>query len=171
MRQLAGQAALALGRWLHGALTVVMAIVLIGTVAAGGLAWRLSQRPLDITWLVRRIEQASVPTDDGVHVDIRSAALAWEGWRLGLDHPLDIRVAGVTAARPGRPPIAQIPEAEISLSFGWLLRWSHRAAGHRHRRRPCCGSSATPPAPPRSTSAARKAALRRRARPTRSTPC
>ena len=122
MRQLAGQAALATGRWLHSLLTLVMAVILIATTAGGVLAWRLSQRPLDITWLVRRIEAASAPPGDGVRVIIGRAALAWEGWRLGLDHPLDIRLTDVSAARAGQPPIAEIPAAEVSLSFGWLLR-------------------------------------------------
>jgi hypothetical protein len=120
MRNLAGQAARTLWRLCHRALTVLLALAVFTSIALGALSWRLAQRPLDLSWLSHRIEAAANPTD-GITITIQSTALAWEGWRLGLDNPLDIRLAGITVSDADGTVRARIPAARLSFSFAWLL--------------------------------------------------
>ena len=106
---------------LHIAVEMVVGIAFIAAVALGVLAWRLSQGPLDLAWLARRLEVVAQADNASTRLVIDHAALAWEGWRRGVDAPLDIRLDGVRAVAPDGAVIAAIPRAEVSLSPGWLL--------------------------------------------------
>ena len=52
---------------------------------------------------------------------IGDTALAWEGFRLGVDRPIDLRLTDVTPDRCGRAQRLAVPQAELSLSLGALL--------------------------------------------------
>jgi hypothetical protein len=45
------------------------------------LGLRLSQGPLEVPWLMQRIEAVVNADDSTTHLSIGSAALAWEGFR------------------------------------------------------------------------------------------
>jgi hypothetical protein len=121
MRRLAGQAALGAGRVLHAVLSIALGMAVIVTIGAGALIWRLSQGPIDLAWLTPRLD-ALLNADAGpARVHVRSVALAWEGWRKGVDRPVDLRLGGLVATDVNGAPLAQIPRVELSLSFGWLL--------------------------------------------------
>ncbi len=90
-------------------------------VAGGALAWRLAQGPLEIDWLTRRLESVVNAEGKPPVLVIHSAALAWEGFTHGVDRPLDIRLTGVALLDAGGTPIAEVPQAEVSLSAGWLV--------------------------------------------------
>ncbi len=121
MRSLNGQAARVAGRCAHGMLVlVVMAAVLTAAVFAV-FAWRLSQGPLDVPWLAHRLEAAAENDATPIRLSIGSAAIAWEGWRRGLDMPLDIRLADVRASDAAGVPIAEIPHGFVALSVRALL--------------------------------------------------
>ena len=94
MRRLAGQAALHCGRLLHALATLAFGLALLAMFVVGGVAWRLSQGPINVDWLARRLETA-IPAETGHRLHIGSASLAWEGWRSGLDRPIDIRLTGL----------------------------------------------------------------------------
>ena len=98
-----------------------MAIAVLSGVAIGGLSWRLAQGPLDLPWLTKRVEAALNQDETSGHIAITSAALAWEGFRLGVDRPLDIRLRDVSFADATGKQILTVPSAEISLSLHWLL--------------------------------------------------
>lgn len=130
MRHLPGQAARHLWKLLHRLLTVFLAVAVLGTAALGLFAWRLSQGPLEVAWLARRLEAAANastdpngPTSNGTQTSLRigSAALAWEGFRNGVDRPLDIRLRDIIATDGAGAPLFSIPMAEISLSLRGLL--------------------------------------------------
>lgn len=106
---------------LHIAVEMAVGIAFLAAVALGVLAWRLSQGPLDLAWLARRLEAVAQEDNASTRLVIDHAALAWEGWRRGVDAPLDIRLDGVRAVAPDGKVIAVIPRAEVSLSPGWLL--------------------------------------------------
>jgi hypothetical protein len=100
-------------------LLVDVVVSVIGLLALGAclLAFRLSQGPLDVTALARR-EQALV-VGPGAHLDIGSAALAWEGFRAS-NQPLDIRVANVALTTPDGGRIA-LSQGRVTLAIGQLL--------------------------------------------------
>jgi hypothetical protein len=106
---------------LHIMAEMAVGIAVIAAVGAGALAWRLSQGPLDMAWLARRLEVAANRDIHGTQLHIGGAALVWEGWRRGVDQPLDIRVRDTTAVAPDGTVIAENPAARIDLSPGWLL--------------------------------------------------
>ena len=117
VRHLPGQAARQLGRVLHALATVSLAALVLLTIAGIALAWRLSQGPLDLSWLTHRVEAAAEPT----RVSIRTTSLAWEGFREGLDRPLDLRLTGVAVTAPDGTRLLEVPRAAVSLSIGSLL--------------------------------------------------
>jgi hypothetical protein len=116
-----GQLAWGLARLLHWAVVAALAAVLAAGVGVTVLGSRLSQGPLELPWLVHRIE-ASVNADDSTtHLSIGSAALAWEGFREGVDRPLDIRLQDVVVSDAAGARLISVPAADVSLSLLGLL--------------------------------------------------
>jgi hypothetical protein len=106
---------------LHRLVELVVFLAVLAGIGLGTLAWRLSQGPLDLPWLTRRVEK-SLNRDETVgHIAIAGAALAWEGFRLGVDRPLDIKLRDVTFANQVGRQVLAVPNAEISLSLHALL--------------------------------------------------
>lgn len=99
----------------HGAL--VLTIVLLA-----GSAWRLAQGPVDISWFTARLEAALNTPDSLARLHIGHTALAWEGFRLGVGRPIDLRLTGVRLTDQGGRPLLAVPQAELSLSLAALLR-------------------------------------------------
>ncbi len=104
--------------WL-GTLAITLA-VLIG-VGVGAFAWRLSQGPVDVPWLASRLEEQANANGGPTRLAIGSVALAWEGFRLGVDRPLDLRVTNLTVTDQSGNRRMAIPRAEVSLSLYELL--------------------------------------------------
>ena len=130
MRHLPGQAALRVWVFTHRLITVLLAILLLGGAGIGMLAWRLAQGPLEITWLARQLEAAiNAPVDDpangrggdAARLSIGSAALVWEGFRDGVDRPLDIRLTDINATDASGVIVFAVPSADISLSIRALI--------------------------------------------------
>jgi len=100
---------------------LLLAIPLLGGLALGALAVRLSQGPIESSLVARQIERATNRPGSAMRIGIEHAAVAWEGWR-GNGAPLDIRLTGVTLRdRLGRAQVT-LPEAAITLSFASLLQ-------------------------------------------------
>ncbi len=121
MRRLTGQAARGLARVAHGVLAFLLLATVVLAAGVAVLSWRLSHGPLDAPWLARRLEAAVNEEGGPTRLVIGSAVIAWEGFRRGLDMPLDIRLAGVSATDAAGVQIADIPHAEVGLSPGALL--------------------------------------------------
>jgi hypothetical protein len=121
MRKATGQAALRAGRMLHRILHVVLAVVILAGAGVAALSWRLSQGPLALPWLVRRLEAASEGFGGGTKLSVGGAALTWEGFSHGVDRPLDIRLTDIVLTTANGDRTLHIPQAEISLSLGRLL--------------------------------------------------
>ncbi|CAH2599641.1 conserved protein of unknown function [Rhodovastum atsumiense] len=116
-----GQAARSTGRQVHRFLQIALALVILLTASAGVLAWRLAQGPIELGWLARRIEAAANPEGSPIRVSLDSAGLAWEGFSQGVDMPLDIRLTGIVATDAAGNRVAEVPEADVSLSAASLL--------------------------------------------------
>jgi hypothetical protein len=121
VRRLPGQAARHTGRLLHAILTFALLLVLLAGAGGAFLAWRLAQGPMEVTWLARRLEQQANANGGPTRLHIGSAALAWEGFRRGVDMPLELRLTSITATDADGARIADVPRAEVSLSVGELL--------------------------------------------------
>ncbi len=161
MRRLSGQAARHAGRLLHWLATLAVALGVLGGVAVGALAWRLSQGPLELPWLTQRVEAAFNQDRTTGHIAIGAVGLAWEGFRLGLGRSLEIRLDDVSFADAAGKAILNVPRVEITLSlheavFGRLvLRTMEidgphitlvRAADGSILSEPAKSGTATPPA-------------------------
>jgi hypothetical protein len=109
------------GKLLHRLAALAVGLAVLGGAAAGVLAWRLAQGPLELPWLTERVTAALNQDATVGHITIGSAALAWEGFRLGVGRSLDLRLTEFTFAGPTGRRILTVPRAEISLSFHGLL--------------------------------------------------
>ncbi len=121
MRRLSGQAAHHAGVLLHRLAALAVALAVLGGAAIGALSWRLSQGPLELPWLTNRVEAALNQDATSGRITIGSAALVWEGFRLGLERPLDIRLNAFAFADAAGRQILTVPRAEASLSLHGLL--------------------------------------------------
>lgn len=121
MKRLPGQALRGCRRVLHIAAELTIALAVLAGVGLAVLGWRLSQGPLDIGWLARRIEETVNASGGPTRFAIGSAGLAWEGFSGGSDRPVDIRLRNITITQPSGQRLLDVPSAEVSLSFGALL--------------------------------------------------
>lgn len=90
-------------------------------LAVGVLAWRLSKGEVESSFLARRIEAAVNRPDGEARIEIRRAAIAWEGWH-GDGAPLDIRISGVVLRDRAGHERGGLPDANVTLALGPLLR-------------------------------------------------
>lgn len=121
MRRLSGQAARHLGRGLHRLARLAMIAAVLVAVAVAWLSWRLAQGPLELPALTRYAEHAIQRESGGLSIRIGHAALAWEGFRLGADMPLDIRLRDVVIGDPSHTQHLVVPQASVSLSIAALV--------------------------------------------------
>lgn len=141
MKSLPGQASLAYlwrrRHWLrpawwalHRLAALALALAVLASLALGAGFWRLTQGPVNLAWLARRLEAAANRGAHPIVLHIGQAALVWEGWRGGVDRPIDLRLADLVASDRAGHEIAQIPRAEVSLALHALLlgRLAPRAA-------------------------------------------
>lgn len=121
MSRVPGQAARGLVKCAHGLIVVAIGAMMLAAVALGVLAWRLSQGPLDLSWFAGRLEAAVNGGGGPTRLSVGSVALAWEGFRQGLDRPIDLRLTGLRVQDAAGRTHVDIPRAEVSLSLGALL--------------------------------------------------
>ena len=121
MRRLPGQAVRITGRLLHRLCTLLMLLGVGASVLVGGLAWRLSEGPLDLPWLAQRMQEVINAESGPLQVSIGHAALTWEGFRLGVDRPLDIRLLDIKVTDEGQGHSMVVPQVDVSLALGGLL--------------------------------------------------
>ena len=103
---------------LHFIVEALLGILGILALAGCLLAWRLSQGPIDITWLAAR-EQHYL-TGAGAHLSIGSAALAWEGF-VDPGSAIDIRWTNVTITDRNGVQLARLPQGRVSLAAARLI--------------------------------------------------
>ena len=120
-RFLSGPAAGMLGQVLHRLGLVVLTLAVVVALLLAGLAWRLSRGPLDVTWLMGRIEAMAGLDTGPTRLAVRGAALAWDGFRQGVDNPVELQFTGVTLTNALGQRQIEIPRADLSVSLGSLL--------------------------------------------------
>jgi hypothetical protein len=114
---LAGQC----GRWTHRLAQLALALTLLAIVAVAALSVRLSQGPLPLDWLARRLTAMANADDAATRLSVGSAAIAWQGLHAGLDSPLELVLGDITLAdRHGQS--LHLPRAAITLAMRPLLQ-------------------------------------------------
>ena len=121
MRRLSGQVVRGLAVALHRFMAVLLTVAVALSIGIAALAWRLSQGPIEMPWLAQRIE-AALDQTGGPRLQVRSAALAWEGFRTGLDSPLDVRLNEIVLLDSDGAARVVVPRAEVTLSLLALIR-------------------------------------------------
>jgi hypothetical protein len=106
---------------LHWLATLAITLAVLGSVGVAAIAWRLSQGPVDLVWFTSRLEQAANANGGPTRLTIGSAALAWEGFSMGVDRPLDLRLTDIKVIDPVGGRLINIQRAEVSLSIYELL--------------------------------------------------
>lgn len=132
MRRLLGQGMVRfgivhVGRLTRRLLAAALTLAVITAVALTGVVWRLSQGPLELAWLVERIEAVLNEPGSPTRIRVGGAALTWEGFQHGLSSPIDLRLTDITLtditpAAPDAPPRITIPRADLLLSVRHMLR-------------------------------------------------
>ena len=121
MRALLGQAAGHGARIVHVLARMAFMLGLLVVVATLALAWRLSQGPIALNWLVDQLEAAANGGNTASHLRIGHAALAWEGFKQGIDRPIDLVLSDIAVVESDGKARAALPYAALSLSFSALL--------------------------------------------------
>ncbi len=121
MRAHAGQAVAAVFKLMRRLLSLALALIVVALCALGALGWLLSLGPVELPWLVRRIE-AAVNVEGGPRWSIGRVALAWEGFGGGIDRPIDLRIEDVSVTTATGVVIGRIPAARIALAASQLVR-------------------------------------------------
>lgn len=88
---------------------------LMGLVALGLVAFRLSQGPVELPWVARMIE-AQGPAGEG-RIEVGAARLAWRGWTAGRSAPLELRLSGLRALDAAGEPRLELPDATAQFSL------------------------------------------------------
>jgi Protein of unknown function/AsmA-like C-terminal region len=110
-------------------------LVVAGALLAG-TAWRLSQGPIDLGRLSDRVRSAFVDDTGPIRVSFDGVVLAWEGFRKGVDYPLDLRLSGVSVTDPAGRQIVAAPNVHLTVSLAGLVlgRFVPRAIEVDHAR-------------------------------------
>ena len=108
--------------WKHILVETVFGLVAAGALAAGALAWRLSQGPIPLAFLDPRVEAALSGLLPGVTAHVERTELGWAG------HLPELRVIGATLVHGDRQ-VASFPSLGILPSLRALARG--RFALHR----------------------------------------
>lgn len=92
-------------------------LVLVGLLAAGS-AWRLSQGPVSIQFLLPYAEDLLQRRDTRFRGELEDLILTWAGW----ERALDVRALGVRLYEKNVPrPVARIREVSLTLSARALI--------------------------------------------------
>lgn len=92
-------------------------LVILGLLVAGS-AWRLSQGPVSIQFLLPYAEDLLQRQDTRFHAELDDLILTWAGWERALDvRALGVRLLEKNAARP----VARVGEVSLTLSARALV--------------------------------------------------
>lgn len=92
--------------------TIACAVLVVGALVVGGLAWRLSRGPISLDFLTPRIEAELGAPDGSMTVDIGSTSLEWDPH----DRDLDVRVNDLRVLGPGAAPLAEVRALAVSIA-------------------------------------------------------
>jgi len=104
----------------HWIVLAVLALLLFAAAAAAVLFWRMSQAPLDVTWLVRRAEARLNAPGSPSRFAIGHATVQWRAFEHGAGHPLEVQAWDMRVGADEAPALL-VNQASVQLSPGALL--------------------------------------------------
>ncbi len=116
-----GRAAAEIADICHRVVAFLLTVTVMLCVGVLGVAWRLSQGPLDLGHFKDRVEAAVNQSTDPVRVTIGGVSIAWGGFSHGLDQPLVLRITDLAVTEATGGSRVHIPVAEAALSARWML--------------------------------------------------
>jgi len=108
-------------RWLRRLAGFALALTLAFGVGIGFLGWRLAHGPLELKWLVDRLQTAANADGGPTRLTIGSAALEWGGFTSGVGEPIVIGVRDVAVVDATGKVLLGVPRGEVTLSFSEML--------------------------------------------------
>lgn len=105
---------------IHWLLAALLALPLLLAAAAGWLAWKLADGPLDAPWLARAIERQVNRENGDPRLALRAARLSWQGFRGAA--PLEVGLSGLTLRDARGRVVGSLPDVRLALAFRPLLR-------------------------------------------------
>ena len=104
----------------HWIVLAILALMLFVAAAAAALFWRVSQSPLDVTWLVRRAEARLNAPNSPSRFAISHATVQWRAFERGAGHPFEVQAWDMRVG-PAEAPALLVNQASVQLSPGALL--------------------------------------------------
>ncbi len=96
---------------------IACAVLVVGALVVGGLAWRLARGPIRLGFLTPRIESALSAADGSARVDIGATWLEWDP----ADRDLDVRVNDLRVLGRDAVPLARISSLAVGLAPASLV--------------------------------------------------
>ncbi len=105
-------------------LRALLAVPVLGVLAALGLALRLAAGPVEVTWLVHAVTPLRLggPAGQAASLEIGRAWAGWDGLRAGLGAPVVLRFEDVGLRRADGTLLDHVDRARIGLAAAPLLR-------------------------------------------------
>ncbi|MBS0639353.1 MAG: hypothetical protein JSS43_05750 [Proteobacteria bacterium] len=117
----AGQVARHCSLLLHYLNVALIGLLVAVSLGIGAVALRLSNGPIDLTWIAALYGNSLQITRGGVHLSFADAALSWDGFQSGVGMPLNVRVTGVQVTDRQDRVLASAGKAFMSVSLGPLV--------------------------------------------------
>ena len=109
------------GRVMHALLVVGIALLVLGGVLGVGVAWRLSQGPIDLAWAARRIEAAVNKPDSPSVLQLGAASVSWAGFATGPRRGLELQLHDVRVVDRATGHVTSAGKLEMTLSMRRLV--------------------------------------------------
>ncbi len=96
---------------------IACAVLVVGALVVGGLAWRLSRGPIPLDFLTPRLEASLTAPDGSTRVNIGSTSLEWDP----RDRDVDLRVNDLRVLGPGGVGLIEVPALAVGIAPAPLL--------------------------------------------------
>ncbi len=109
-----------LGRACHWVALAALALAVFSAAGVAALFWRMSQAPLDVTWLVRQAEARLNAPGSPSRFGIGHATVQWLAFRHGAGQAFEVHAQDLRVGAAGSEALLA-GEARVRLSPGALL--------------------------------------------------
>src|SRR5580698_9058353 len=121
MNRRASQVVRHCSRLLHYLNVAFVGMLFMVCFGLAGLTLRLSNGPIDLSWIAVLYGNSFEVTHGGVRLAFAHAALSWEGFQSGVDVPLGIRLTDVKVTDAEDRVLATAGHAFASIAVSPLL--------------------------------------------------
>lgn len=98
-------------------LRVFAAFAVVFVVAAAVFFWRVSQGPIEVSFLTPYLQRALNSGDQNFRVETKRTVIAWAGWGRGIQ----LQARDLSISRANGEPLAEVPVLGVRLSLRALV--------------------------------------------------